>query len=172
LKTQVEIAYDKHEQWLEIVNNFGNIKETEAEDIVQLMYISLHKYTQKGLNFMYNEKEVNYWYIYRILRGLYIDLIRKKSKVTILELDGGGDLRSKDHRKIQEYLIQEKTPDYVTTYEEVKDALKNMYWYDAKVYEIIEGGESISELSRKTNISYYSLYNTYRKVKEKLKQYI
>jgi Mor family transcriptional regulator len=47
-----------------------------------------------------------------------------------------------------------------------------MYWYDAKVYEIIEGGESISELSRKTNISYYSLYNTYRKVKEKLKQYI
>ena len=121
---------------------------------------------------MYNEKEVNYWYIYRILRGLYIDLIRKKSKVTILELDGGGDLRSKGHRKIEQYLIQEKTPDYVTTYEEVKDALKNMYWYDAKVYEIIEGGESISELSRKTNISYYSLYNTYRKVKEKLKQYI
>ena len=44
-----------------------------------------------------------------------------------------------------------------------------MHWYDKKIYLIIEGGESIAELSRKTHIKYYSLYNTYHKVKEKLK---
>jgi len=45
-----------------------------------------------------------------------------------------------------------------------------MYWYDKKVWEIIESGESIAELSRKSGIPYYSLYNTYKKVKQKLKK--
>ena len=45
-----------------------------------------------------------------------------------------------------------------------------MYWYDRKVFEIVEDGTNISELSRKSKISYYSLYNTYKKVKQKLKE--
>ena len=49
----------------------------------------------------------------------------------------------------------------------------NYYYCFRKVYEIIEEqGISISELSRKTDISYYSLYNTYCKVKSKLKELI
>ena len=47
-----------------------------------------------------------------------------------------------------------------------------MFWYDKQVYELIEQGNNISELSRKTKISYYSLYNTYTKVKNKLKELI
>ena len=47
-----------------------------------------------------------------------------------------------------------------------------MYWYDKKVYELIEGGQSVAQLSRKSGIPYYSLYNTYKKVKEKLKKII
>jgi len=47
-----------------------------------------------------------------------------------------------------------------------------MRWYDAKVFDIINSGESISELSRKSDISYYSLYNTYNKVKQKLKEHL
>ena len=45
-----------------------------------------------------------------------------------------------------------------------------MYWYDRKVYEIVEEGESLAELSRQSKIHYYSLYNTYNKVKNKLKK--
>ena len=45
-----------------------------------------------------------------------------------------------------------------------------MYWYDKKVFDIINTGESIAELSRKSGIRYYSLYNTYRKVKDRLKK--
>jgi lambda repressor-like predicted transcriptional regulator len=45
-----------------------------------------------------------------------------------------------------------------------------MYWYDRKVYEIIEEGETLAELSRQSKIQYYSLYNTYNKVKKKLKK--
>jgi transposase-like protein len=59
--------------------------------------------------------------------------------------------------------------EYQEKYDKVLEGLAELYWYDRKVYEIIESGESISELSRKTNISYYSLYNTYKKVKHYLK---
>jgi lambda repressor-like predicted transcriptional regulator len=37
------------------------------------------------------------------------------------------------------------------------------------VFEIISDGTSVAELSKKTGISYYSLYNTYRNVKGLIK---
>ena len=45
-----------------------------------------------------------------------------------------------------------------------------LHWYDQKVFEIIASGTKISELSRKTTITYISLYNTYRNVKKILKK--
>ena len=55
-------------------------------------------------------------------------------------------------------------------YDKVNAKLDRMFWYDAKVYRIIEGGTSIKELSEKSKISYYSLYRTYNKVKDILKK--
>ena len=158
MKTPVEIAYQRHDKWLEIVRSFGGIKETEAEDLVQTMYLLLIKNTQKGIDFSYGD-DINYYYCYKLLRGVYIDLVRKKAKVRLVELEGI-EISENDHTNYQE------------VYEKIQKVLKDMYWYDAKVYDIIESGTSISELSRKSDISYYSLYNTYNKVKEKLKQYI
>jgi lambda repressor-like predicted transcriptional regulator len=37
------------------------------------------------------------------------------------------------------------------------------------VFEFIAKGTSVAELSRNTKIGYYSLYNTYNTVKDKLK---
>ena len=59
--------------------------------------------------------------------------------------------------------------DFEGKYKMVQDELKTLYWYDAKVFDIINSGESIAELSRRSGIRYYSLYNTYRKVKDRLK---
>ena len=158
MKTPVEIAYQRHDKWLEIVKSFGGIKETEAEDLVQTMYLLLIKNTQKGIDFSYGD-DINYYYCYKLLKGVYIDLVRKKAKVKLVELEGL-EISENDHTNYQE------------VYEKIQSVLKDMYWYDAKVYDIIESGTSISELSRKSDISYYSLYNTYNKVKQKLKQYL
>ena len=68
MKTPVEIAYQKHDKWIEIVETFGGLKQTEVEDLVQTMYMLLIQNTQKGVNFMYNDTEVNYWYVYRIFK--------------------------------------------------------------------------------------------------------
>ena len=159
MKTQVEKAYDRHTKWLEITRSFGGLRETEVQDIVQELYLLLIRNTQKGVDFSYGD-DINYYYCFRILRGLYVDLMRKKLKYTFTDLEG---IQISDTNDVN----------YVEAYEKIQEALKQIFWYDRTVYEIIERqGISISELSRKTDISYYSLYNTYTKVKSKLKELI
>ena len=158
MKTPVEKAYQRHDKWIEIVRSFGGLRETEVEDIVSELYILLIRNTQKGVDFSFND-DINYYYCYRILRGLYVDLIRKKIKVSFVTLD---------NVKISE----DNTVNYEEVFEKIQKALKEIYWYDRKVYEIVDDGISVSELSRKSQISYYSLYNTLKRVKTKLKELI
>lgn len=146
----------KHKNWIEIVQSFGCAKET-SEDLVQEMYIKIHNKLVKGLNIMYKD-EINYYYIFKTLRSLFYDLKRKEKNITILNIDdvvfnpGITDI------------------DYNEAYHKIQKELSQMFWYDRKVFEIINGGESIAEFSRKSYIQYYSLYNTYNKVKDKLKK--
>lgn len=158
MKTPVEKAFQRHDKWIEITRSFGGLRQTEVEDLVQQLYLILIKNTEKGIDFSYGD-DINYYYCFRILRGLYVDLMRKKLKVKYTDLE---------NVKLESIT----DANYEEVYRKVKKALDTIHWYDKKVWEILEEGTSISELSRKTNISYYSLYNTYRKVKNKLKELI
>lgn len=84
----------------------------------------------------------------------------KKNKLPKTSIDLVLDLES------GEYIDYEKQNDIV------EEELKNLHWYDQKVYNLIQGEYSITELSKKTNITYHSLYNTFRKVKDRLKEKI
>ena len=155
-KTMILIA-KKHKEWINIVISFGCGKEI-AEDIVQEMYIKIQLKLEKGLDIMYG-KEINYYYIFKTLKSLLIDLKRKGKNITILNIDDqiiNGNIES--------------DVNYESEYKKITDSLSTMYWYNRKVFEIINGGEKIAELSRKSGIPYYSLYNTYNKVKSKLKK--
>ena len=55
---------------------------------------------------------------------------------------------------------------------ELDNLLDKVYWYDKKVFDLISEGMSIAELSKKSGISYYSLYNTYKNVKSLIKNNI
>ena len=88
---------------------------------------------------------------------MFLDLIRKEKKVNIVSLEGT-KMNFKSSTDVN----------FEVVYNKFLDNLDDMHWYDKKVFEYIEGGESIASLSEKTKISYYSLYNTYRRVKETL----
>ncbi len=159
----IKKIYKKHKQWVEIVQSFGCNIEI-SEDIVQTMYIKIIKMFEKNdLDISYDD-DINYYYVYKTLKSLFIDLKRKQNKVQIIRLD---DLNKKKYAK---NLTIEEDINYLSSYNKVLKQLDDSFWYDRKVYEIIESGVSISELSRKTTISYYSLYNTYNKIKKKLKK--
>jgi len=144
----------KHKTWIDIVMTFGCNKRT-AEDLTQEMYIKIQLKLENGLDIMYND-EINYYYIFKTLRTLFLDLKRKGKNIKVIPID---------HVHLTDNDIN-----FEESYEKVKDALSKMYWYDRKVFEIINEGESIAEFSRKSYIQYYSLYNTYKKVKNKLKK--
>ena len=144
----------KHDTWVDIVCTFGCNRVT-AEDIVQEMYIKVFLKLQKGLDIMY-EDEINYYYIFKTLKTLFKDLKRKGKNITIVTLDN--------------IHLTNEDVNYIESYEKIKNELNKMYWYDKQVFNIINSGESIAEFSRRSHIRYYSLYNTYKKVKEKLKK--
>ena len=145
----------KHNEWLSIVLSFG-CKPEIAEDIVQEMYIKIQLKLEKGLDIMYNEKEINYYYIFKTLKSLFYDLKRKGKNITIVSID--------------DVHLTTNDINYEEPYKKIENELSKMFWYDRKVFEIINEGESIAEFSRKSKIHYYSLYNTYNRVKNKLKK--
>ena len=149
------IVAAKHKEWLNIVLSFG-CKPEIAEDIVQEMYIKIQLKLEKGLDIMYNEKEINYYYIFKTLKSLFYDLKRKGKNITIVSID--------------DVHLTTSDINYQEPYKKIENELSKMFWYDRKVFEIINEGESIAEFSRKSKIHYYSLYNTYNRVKNKLKK--
>lgn len=158
----IEQAAKKHKTWINIVNSFGCPKNI-SEDIVQEMYIYLIRYEKEGKNIWYDGDEVNYYYVFKQLRGIYVSYLRSNSKITKVSLD-----------EIDKQFEEIDPKEYEEQYEEFLNgylrAVDDVYWYDKKVFELIAKGKSVAELSRDTKIGYYSLYNTYHKVKNKLKE--
>ena len=153
-----EKIYKDHNKWINTTLNFGCTKE-EAEDIVGNMYVIIGTMLNKGLNMSYGD-EVNYYYIYLTLKTNFLQLKNKQTKEKKVSLDLVLELAESD------YIDFDEVNDVIL------DELDSVHWYDKKVYELIENGYSITELANKTNISYHSLYNTYRKTKQKLKNKI
>lgn len=137
-----------------MVQRFGCNPDT-AEDIVQDMYLKIKRKVDEGVDIMFSETEVNYYYIYKTLNSIYLDTVKKER------------MYFDDLYSVQ--ISADELVDFEVNYEIVRYELDNIHWYNKMVYQIIEGGENISALSKKTKISYYSLYNTYNKVKEMLK---
>jgi DNA-directed RNA polymerase specialized sigma24 family protein len=154
-ENQMKLVAVKNDDWIRIAISFGLNKQT-AEDLVQEMYIKIFLKLKDGTDIMYDNNEINYYYIFNTLRWLFLDLKRKHKNIYKISID---------NLQIESYDVN-----YDETVKKVQKALSNMYWYDRKVFEVINNGESVAEFSRKSLIEYYELYNTHKKVKNKLKK--
>ena len=160
--TTLEKIAQKHKDWLRIVKSFG-CEGDKCEDIVQEMYIKVHTLISNGTDISYGD-EINHFYIYRILRSLFIDLCRKEAKITKVNVE-----------YLEKFVEEEEVKEYKDIEGKMKEldsVLDKIYWYDKKVFDLISGGMSIAELSKNSGISYYSLYNTYKNVKNLIKENI
>jgi enoyl-[acyl-carrier-protein] reductase (NADH) len=94
-----------------------------------------------------------------------MDLCRKESKITKVNID-----------YLEKFVQEEEVKEYKDIEGKMKQLdslIDKMYWYDAKVFKLVtEDKMSIAELSKKTGISYYSLYNTYKNAKTLIKNNI
>jgi len=159
LKSTLDKIAAKHQDWIRIVKSFG-CKDSIAEDIVQEMYLLMHSYLNRGLDINYDD-DINHYYIYKQLRGLFVDLHRKEAKIVKVDIDRLADYIDEENVKKEKNICKAMN--------QMDTLLDKVYWYDRQVFEIISDGTSVAELSKKTGISYYSLYNTYRNVKGLIK---
>ena len=160
--TTLEKIAKKHKDWLRIVKSFG-CDGDKCEDIVQEMYLKAHTLISNGTDISYGT-EINHFYIYRILRSLFIDLCRKEAKITKVNVE-----------YLEKFIQEEEVIQYKDIEGKMKEldsVLDKIYWYDKKVFDLISSGMSIAELSKNSGISYYSLYNTYKNVKNIIKENI
>ena len=160
--TTLEKIASKHKDWVRIVKSFG-CDGDKCEDIVQEMYLKVHTLIKKGIDISYDD-DINHFYIYRILRSLFIDLCRKEKKITKVNIE-----------YLERFVEEEEVTndkDILVKMQQLNNLLDKVYWYDKKVFDLVSDGMSIAELSKKSGISYYSLYNTYKNVKSLIKQEI
>lgn len=155
----LELLAEKHNDWINVVKSFGASKEV-AEDVTQDMYIKLHSWSQKNdRSLMYNQDEVNYYFVFKVLRSIYLDDV-KKNLQTINPETEDIFLNRTNKEEIDSQEINE----------EVEDRLSKMYWYDRKIFELVYVKKiSRLQLAEMTGISYHSIKRTVRKVKNLIK---
>lgn len=157
----LNIISKQHDKWVDIVRSFGMYNY--PEDIVQNMYIKIHKWNGKYDNsIMYNDTEVNEYFIFKVLRNLFLDYHRTKKVST--EITFTEPLKSDISQYISKF-------EYEQRLKLIKDEIKTWHIYEQKIYELIFlENKSMLELSKMTGIDYYSIYRTVKKIKKILIQ--
>lgn len=177
----LESLSSQHQLWLSYTISFGCNKDT-AEDIVMEMYLKVNEYVQSGKkNIIFEDTgKINYFFIYVTLKNMFLDLKRNEKRIKIIPLE--------TYDKTEDDIIQEKEIDYDKfrviekyllnqdyidlTSECVKEYTNKQFgaFYKRKIFEeVFIEGKSISQFSRDSGISYYSLYNTIKNIKKDLK---
>ena len=149
---------EKHSDWVRIVQSFGCDRST-SEDLVQDMYLKVYDWSEKNnRSILYNATEVNYYFIYKVLRSIWLNHINYKSRYSDNELIENLNLST------------ESQDNYKKTLETIEDKLSGLYWYDRKIFELVyKDGISMLQISYKTGIDYCSIKRTIKKVKTILK---
>lgn len=165
MKTISDILASKHNKWVSYCKSWGCNPDT-SEDLVQEMYLKLLVLIQNGIDISYKD-DINDFYVYKVLRTMFLDLCRKEQRTQVVDLADDYVSHVMNEATFAE-LDDHKLFDNV--FDKVNEALNELHWYDRKVFELVQDTGNISELSRNTSIEYRSLYNTYQKVKRKIKE--
>jgi hypothetical protein len=172
----LDILFLKHNLWLKYVISFGCNRDI-AEDYVQEMYIKIYNYSlNKNNNLMYNESEINYFFIYVTLKNMYYDDLRKNKNITIVNINEVNlsddyiysEVLFNSQSKLVKNWVNElnKEIDSITEYTEYKSSLCYIKFIYQKIF--IEG-YSVTSLSNETHLSYWSIRNTVVRIKKQIK---
>jgi DNA-directed RNA polymerase specialized sigma24 family protein len=144
-----------------MVVNMGCDKHT-AEDIVQSMYLRIHRLVTDQKKIMYNDDEVNRFFIYVTLKNMFVDYVKAKNKYTFFEYLETDDVEE-DSISDSEFNEQEAFHDLV-------DSLSSeiMTWerYDIILSSLyFKTDMSLRDIANGSGISLMSIYNSIKNYK-------
>lgn len=179
MKNILNLLFLKHSTWIKYVKSFG-CKEDLAEDYVQEMYIKIFLYSErKDNNLMFNENEINYFFIYVTLKNMFYDNLRKNKKVFLDDLKDDFiqddieyneiDFNVKNNAIISWRTKLDLEIKSINEYNQIK---ANLLYIDFIYQKIFIENIPISKLSREVGITYWSLRNTVLIIKKNIKDEI
>ncbi len=159
----LELLSKRHEEWIRMAKSFGADNDA-SKDLVQDMYLRMHKYVKDPEKIMYNEKEVNTYFVFVVLRNLFISSQKSLSFSQLKAIEDAYELPNYEMEEAHNNLINE-----------LWDEVETWHWYDAKLFRLYHTTDmTIKNISEATKISERSIWNTLdngrKKIQESKKQ--
>jgi len=176
----LNILAKRHNEWLRMASSF-KINNEDANEIVQEMYIRMHDYTKDIERIMYNEKEINTFYIYITMRNIYYSKFLQFGKsVKNKKIFLFSEFNRDDIYKLYEDVVEDYN-DFIDNYEKkvkleelfdvIDKEIDDWYWYDKKLTRLYFNTKmSMRDISKETKISLSSIFNTLTNAKEKIRK--
>jgi len=165
----MELLSKYHKLWVSMGLSMG-IPQHLVEDIVQEMYLRLNKYVKNPEKIMYNETDVNKFYVYITIKNLYNDYLKERSRHHMVRLDDievtyeiveptpEGQLKAEIEKQKAEERLVDLIQQEVSSWDR---------WYDQKLFKVYyETDISMRKLSADTNISVTSIFNSCKNYKQ------
>ena len=162
----LELLAKKHSIWMSMVMSFGCDYET-AQDIVQSMYIRMHKYVKDEKKIMYNDEEVNRFFVYVTLKNMYFSYKTSQSKYQFFDIW--------EHEGVEEFKEDVFNAAMDSAFERllarISDEMSTWHRYDKILSEkYFKSSYSLRDIASGSGISLTSIFNTIRTNKKILKK--
>jgi RNA polymerase sigma factor (sigma-70 family) len=160
-----------HSLWVKMVVGMG-CRLDVAEDIVQEMYLRMHRLIQDESKIMYNDEEVNRFFVYVTLRNMYMDYLKAKNRFTVFEFreDDDPDKMNSD-QYINEDVDNDQEQGFQMIMNSVADEMSTWPRYDAILANIyFKTDYSLRDISTGSGISLTSIFNSVKGYRAKLQE--
>jgi DNA-directed RNA polymerase specialized sigma24 family protein len=145
----LKLLAKRNDEWIRMAMSFGADRDS-AKDLVQDMYLRMYKYVENPERIMYNEDEVNTYFVFVVLRNLFISSQKSMSFEMLEEIDGEMEEPNYDSENAYNRLL-----------DELWDEVESWHWYDTKLFKLYHNTDmTIKKISEETKISERSIWNT------------
>lgn len=149
-----------HKDWVELASIFD---KDMADDIVQEMYLLLHKYKVTEQQ-MFTNGKINRGYVFIIIRNIHFQLFNIRKRINKVELND-------EVYKMADDFDMEAELEWFEFRNKAEQEVNNWDWYDKKLFTLYRDNKtSIRKLAKETGISFVSIFHTLKANKKKLKE--
>lgn len=149
-----------------MVVSFGCDRDT-AQDIVQSFYLRMHKYVKDSSRIMYNDDEVNRFFVYVTLKNMWKSYLSAKNKYQFFDIW--------EEEGVEEFVEEVFNHDMDTAFErlieKIDQEMGTWHRYDRILSEkYLKTDYSLREIADGTGISLTSIFNSMKTNKKMLKE--
>ena len=164
----LEKLAENHTMWIKMVVNMGCDVPT-AQDIVQSMYLRMHRLIQDKKKIMYNDEEVNRFFVFVTLKNMFIDYKKAKGKYEFFEYIDGDGVEEVPDEFLSEDTDFEENEAFTYLTEAIAKEMGTWLRYDIILSSIyFKTDYSLRDISGGSGISLTSIFNSIKNYRSKL----